>query len=60
MNGTKFVISQSVGSIPNTNVIGISKLAGIQPIINLKDMVYPKTYYCHIVDYIQVDEMSPI
>jgi len=59
-NGTKFVISQLVGSIPNISVIGISKLVGIQPIINLKDMVYPKTYYHHIIGDIQLHEMSPI
>jgi hypothetical protein len=59
-NGTNFVISQSIGSILNISVIGISKLVGTQLVINLKDIVYPKTYYRHIIGDIQVDETSPI
>jgi hypothetical protein len=51
------VIPQSIGLMPNTSATSIPKLVGIQPIISLEDMVYPKTYYHHIIGDIHVDEI---
>jgi hypothetical protein len=51
------VIPQSIGLMPNTNATSTPKLVGIQPIISLEDMVYPKTYYHHIIGAIHVDEI---
>jgi hypothetical protein len=54
------VIPQIIGSTeaPSTSVTSALKLAGSQPIISLEDMVYPNTYYHHIVGDILLDETS--
>jgi hypothetical protein len=41
---------------PSIGVTSALKLAGSQPIISLEDMVYPNTYYHHIVGDILLDE----